>query len=55
MRSLSRFLRNEGILLPHDAAACLSSPMTDADLDQVSAAFDKFLVSHRFASQEAQL
>lgn len=55
MRSLSRFLRNEGVLLPHDAAACLSSPMIDADLDHVSAAFDKFLASHNFASQEAQL
>jgi glutamate-1-semialdehyde 2,1-aminomutase len=55
MRSLSRFLRNEGVLLPHDAAACLSSPMIDADLDHVAAAFDKFLASHNFASQEAQL
>lgn len=53
MRTLTRFLRNEGVQLPHDAAACLSSPMTDEDLGQVVAAFDAFLTHHFFASQEA--
>jgi len=54
MRTLSRFLRSEGVLLPHDAAACLSSPMADDDVDQVVAAFDKFLTQHILANQEAQ-
>ncbi|WP_421578208.1 aspartate aminotransferase family protein [Shinella sp. M31] len=54
MRFLCRFLRREGVLLPHDAAACLSTPMTDMDLDHVADAFDKFLTQHSFASQEAQ-
>ena len=54
MRSLCRFLRQEGVLLPHDAAACLSTPMTDTDLGQVADGFDKFLTQQSFASQEAQ-
>lgn len=54
MRSVCRFLRQEGVLLPHDAAACLSTPMIGMDLDHVADAFDKFLTQQSFASQEAQ-
>lgn len=53
MRSLCRHLRAEGVFLPHDAAACLSTPMTDEDHDHVVDAFDKFLMQHTFANQEA--
>ncbi|KQY18565.1 aspartate aminotransferase family protein [Rhizobium sp. Root482] len=45
MRSLSRYFRDEGVLLPCGAAACLSTPMTEMDTDKVSAAFDRFLTA----------
>jgi glutamate-1-semialdehyde 2,1-aminomutase len=54
MRRLCRFLRDRGVLLPHDAAACLSTPMTDKDLDHVVDAFDEFLTQQGVASKEAQ-
>ncbi|WP_075293106.1 aspartate aminotransferase family protein [Pararhizobium arenae] len=54
MRVLCRFLRQEGILMPHDAAACLSTPMNETDLDHVADAFDRFLTQQSFSSQEAQ-
>lgn len=54
MRNLSRFFRQEGILLPFDAAACLSTPMTDADIDSISAAFETFLTTCDDRSWEAK-
>jgi len=44
MRALSRYFLDRGILLPFGAAACLSTPMTAADIDQVVAVFDDFLI-----------
>lgn len=43
MRALSRHILTHGVLMPFDAAACLSTPMTEADIDSVIAAFDDFL------------
>jgi glutamate-1-semialdehyde 2,1-aminomutase len=43
MRALSRHFLRRGILLPFDAAACLSTPMSDADVGSILVAFDDFL------------
>lgn len=43
MRALSRHFLACGILLPFGAAACLSTPMSDADVESIVAAFDDFL------------
>lgn len=44
-RELSRSFADNGIILPIGAAACLSTPMTIADIDCVAAVFDQFLTS----------
>lgn len=54
MRSLSRFFRTEGILLPFDAAACLSTPMTEMDVDSISAVFEMFLTTCDDRNREAK-
>lgn len=54
MRALSRHFRANGILLPHDAAACLSAPMGGEELDHVVATFEQFLVDHCLSNQEIQ-
>lgn len=54
MRSLSLFMHAHGVLLPHDAAACLSTPMTDDDLDTVVAAFDAFLSQNPLIDPKVQ-
>lgn len=54
MRSLSRFFRHGGILLPSDAAACLSTPMNEEDIESVSAAFELFLTTHDTWNEETQ-
>jgi glutamate-1-semialdehyde 2,1-aminomutase len=43
MRALSRHFLERGIVLPFDAAASLSTPMSEGDVDSVIAAFDDFL------------
>lgn len=43
MRALSRHFLACGILLPFGAAACLSTPMSEADVDSILVAFDDFL------------
>ncbi|TGT43221.1 hypothetical protein [Mesorhizobium sp. M8A.F.Ca.ET.167.01.1.1] len=43
MRALTRHFLAHGILLPFGAAACLSTPMTAAEMDRVVAVFDDFL------------
>ncbi|KXF79429.1 glutamate-1-semialdehyde 2,1-aminomutase [Paramesorhizobium deserti] len=43
MRAMSRSFLKEGILLPFGAAACLSTPMTEADVDEIADVFDAFL------------
>lgn len=54
MRSLSRFFRQEGILLPGDAAACLSTSMSEPDIDSISAVFEMFLTTCGDHSWEAK-
>jgi glutamate-1-semialdehyde 2,1-aminomutase len=54
MRNLSRCFRQEGILLPFDAAACLSTPMTETDIDSISTAFETFLTTCDDRSWEAK-
>lgn len=46
MKELARHLLQWGILLPHGAAASLSTPMTNSDIDLIVAAFDDFLNVH---------
>ena len=54
MRALSRHFLASGILLPFGAAACLSTPMTDADVDTVIATFDDFLEKNSRTAWERQ-
>jgi glutamate-1-semialdehyde 2,1-aminomutase len=48
MTELTRFFAEEGIILPNGAAACLSTPMGDAEIDLIGEVFEHFL------SQRAQ-
>ncbi|MDX8450586.1 aspartate aminotransferase family protein [Mesorhizobium captivum] len=43
MKTMTRFFRNEGVILPDGAAACLSTAMTEADIDKIVDTFDRFL------------
>ncbi|MER9121219.1 aspartate aminotransferase family protein, partial [Mesorhizobium sp. M0954] len=43
MKAMSRFFRNNGIVLPVDASACLSTAMSDADIDKIASVFERFL------------
>jgi glutamate-1-semialdehyde 2,1-aminomutase len=45
MKELSRAYAEAGIILPIGAAACLSTPMTTADIEQVASVFDDFLAT----------
>ncbi|OOG75109.1 aspartate aminotransferase family protein [Sinorhizobium sp. A49] len=53
MKGLARHFLQHGILLPHGAAACLSTPMTNSDIDRVLTAFDDFIDVHA-ANERAQ-
>ncbi|MET0432207.1 MAG: aspartate aminotransferase family protein [Hyphomicrobium sp.] len=43
MREMTRAFADAGIILPFGAAACLSTPMTEAEIDLVASTFDEFL------------
>ena len=43
LTELSRFFASEGIVLPKAAAACLSTPMTQGEIDLIIQVFDRFL------------
>lgn len=45
MKELTRTFAEAGIILPYGAAACLSTPMTDSDVDLVASVFDDFLAT----------
>jgi glutamate-1-semialdehyde 2,1-aminomutase len=47
MKELTRFFAENGIILPHGAAASLSTPMTDADAELVVDVFSGFLDAHK--------
>lgn len=51
---LTRFFRSQGILLPLGAAACLSTAMTDEDLERVAATFEAFVTKENMTSGEGQ-
>jgi len=54
MLDLTRFFRERGILLPFGAAACLSTAMTDQDIEKVASIFEQFLKAHDFSALEAR-
>ncbi len=54
MKSLSRFFWSEGIILPVGGAACLSTAMTQADIDKIITAFERFAVRQPTAGQEVR-
>jgi glutamate-1-semialdehyde 2,1-aminomutase len=43
MTELTRFFASEGVLLPNGAAACLSTPMAEAEIDLIGQTFEHFL------------
>lgn len=47
MKQLTRFFAGNGIILPHGAAASISTPMVRADADFIVHVFAGFLDSHR--------
>lgn len=51
---LTRFFRDKSILLPFGAAACLSTAMTEDDLENVARAFEAFVASEYNKSEEAE-
>ena len=48
MQRLKEHFLERGVLLPHGAAACLSTAMTDTDVGLVASAFDEFLSANKF-------
>lgn len=47
MKQLTRFFAENGIILPHGAAASISTPMTLADAEFIVGAFEGFLDRHQ--------
>ncbi|WFU79198.1 hypothetical protein QA645_32425 [Bradyrhizobium sp. CIAT3101] len=47
MKQLSRFFAENGIILPHSAAASISTPMTRSDAEFIIDVFAGFLDSHQ--------
>ena len=47
MLALWRFFQGAGVNLPNGAAACLSTPMGDAEVDLIGATFERFLDEKR--------
>ncbi|WP_033058226.1 aspartate aminotransferase family protein [Sinorhizobium arboris] len=45
IKAMSRFFSNEGIILPVGAAACLSTAMSDAEIDKIANVFERFLAT----------
>lgn len=54
MRRLARSFLEAGILLPFGAAACLSTPMQDSDIDAIVHTFERFLEDHTEAHKECR-
>jgi glutamate-1-semialdehyde 2,1-aminomutase len=46
MKALSRCFAEQGVILPAAAAACLSTPMDQPELDLIVHAFERFLEQH---------
>ena len=45
MKELGRFLAANDILFPVGAAACLSTPMNETEIDRIVDAFEAFLAN----------
>ncbi|WP_163266157.1 aspartate aminotransferase family protein [Chelativorans alearense] len=45
MKTMSRFFRHHGIILPEGAAACLSTPMGGAEIETIVRVFEAFLAT----------
>jgi glutamate-1-semialdehyde 2,1-aminomutase len=45
MKELTRHFAAEGTILPNGAAACLSTPMGDAEINLIGQVFEQFLSS----------
>ncbi|MDL2403297.1 aspartate aminotransferase family protein [Rhizobium mayense] len=43
MKSMSEFFRDQGIFLPLGGTACLSTAMTESDIDTIADVFDRYL------------
>jgi glutamate-1-semialdehyde 2,1-aminomutase len=46
LKELTRFFGRHGIVLPNAAAACLSTPMEEGEVDMVCDVFALFLQEH---------
>jgi glutamate-1-semialdehyde 2,1-aminomutase len=55
MTELTRFFAAEGIILPNGAAACLSTPMKDTEIDLIRQVFEHFLSSQAQRLEWGQL
>ncbi|SMD20142.1 aspartate aminotransferase family protein [Rhizobium sp. RU36D] len=55
MKGLGRFFQAQGVMLPFGAAACLSTPMTQADTDLIAAVFEHFITTelHRYEATKS--
>ncbi|WP_352907955.1 aminotransferase class III-fold pyridoxal phosphate-dependent enzyme [Mesorhizobium sp. M0816] len=54
MKKMTRFFRNEGVILPAGAAACLSTAMSDVDIDKIADVFERFLTTTPVSAGEAR-
>ena len=54
MKGMSRHFLEHGVILPFGAAACLSTPMTDTDLDHIAGVFTAFLETGAAVEREAR-
>lgn len=54
MKTMTRFFRNEGVILPDGAAACLSTAMSDVDIDKITNVFERFLAAAPVSEGEAR-
>lgn len=55
MRQLTRFFAENGIILPHSAAASISTPMTRDDAELIVDVFANFLDSHQDIMESRQV
>lgn len=53
MKAMGRFFQSEGVILPMGATACLSTAMTDADIDKIVDVFEQFLALGPISEGEA--
>lgn len=52
MKEMSRFFRRNGLILPDGAAACLSTPMGEAEIEKILSVFEAFLATRGWRDGE---